>query len=106
MRGYLNNVNFGSTNFTRQAAFLHGGTGQQHFAFGLQDATNMGHGGFGSFRLGLIQFFNRAITVDEIDRTFNLDTEQINILIGTQVNPITLVMKITHNLLVVVDGMI
>jgi hypothetical protein len=72
MRGYLNNVNFGSTNFTRQAAFLHGGTGQQHFAFGLQDATNMGHGGFGSFRLGLIQFFNRAITVDEIDRTFNL----------------------------------
>ena len=72
MRGYLNNVNFGSTNFTRQAAFLHSGTGQQHFAFGLQDATNMGHGGYGAFRLGDIQFFNRAITVDEIDRTFNL----------------------------------
>jgi hypothetical protein len=32
----------------------------------------MGHGGFGAFRLGLIQFFDRAITVDEIDRTFNL----------------------------------
>ena len=72
MRGYLNNVNFGSTNFTRQAAFLHSGTGQQHFAFGLQDATNMGHGGYGAFRLGDIQLFNRAITVDEIDRTFNL----------------------------------
>jgi hypothetical protein len=72
MRGYLNNVSFGSVNFSRQAAFLHGGNGQQHFAFGLSDATNMGHGGFGSFRLGLIQFFNRAITVDEIDRTFNL----------------------------------
>jgi hypothetical protein len=72
MRGYLNNVSFGSINFSRQAAFLHGGNGQQHFAFGLSDATNMGHGGFGSFRLGLIQFFNRAITVDEIDRTFNL----------------------------------
>ena len=72
MRGYLNNVIFGSTNFTRQAAFLHGGNGQQHFAFGLSDATNMGHGGYGSFRLGDIQFFNRAITADEIDRTFNL----------------------------------
>jgi hypothetical protein len=72
MKGYLNNVNFGSTNFTRQAAFLSGGTGQQHFAFGLQDATNMGHGGYGSFRLGDFQFFNRAITADEIDRTYNL----------------------------------
>jgi hypothetical protein len=72
MRGYLNNASFGSVNFSRQAAFLHGGNGQQHFAFGLSDATNMGHGGFGSFRLGLIQFFDRAITVDEIDRTFNL----------------------------------
>ena len=72
MRGYLNNVLFGSTNFSRQAAFLHGGNGQQHFAFGLTDATNMGHGGYGSFRLGLIQFFDRAITADEIDRTFNL----------------------------------
>lgn len=71
MRGYLNNVSFGSVNFSRQAAFIHGGNGQQHFAFGLSDATNMGSGAFGSFRLGDIQFFNRAITVDEIDRTFN-----------------------------------
>lgn len=72
MRGYLNNVSFGSVNFSRQAAFIHGGNGQQHFAFGLNDATNMGSGAFGAFRLGDIQFFDRAITVDEIDRTFNL----------------------------------
>ena len=72
MKGYLNNVNFGSVNFNRSTAFLDGGNGQQHFAFGLSDATNMGHGGFGSFRLGDIQFFNRDITADEIDRTFNL----------------------------------
>lgn len=72
MRGFLNNVSFGSVNFSRLAAFLHGGNGQQHFAFGLSDATNMGHGGFGNFRLGNVQFFNRAITADEIDRTFNL----------------------------------
>jgi hypothetical protein len=72
MKGYLNNVNFGSVNFNRSTAFLDGGNGQQHFAFGLSDATNMGHGGFGKFRLGDIQFFNRDITADEIDRTFNL----------------------------------
>lgn len=72
LRGYLNNINFGSVNFNRSAAFINGGNGKQHFAFGLSDNTNMGHGGFGSFRLGIIQIFNRAITVDEIDRTFNL----------------------------------
>jgi hypothetical protein len=72
MKGYLNNVNFGSTAFSRQAAFLHGGNGQQYFAFGLSDFTNMGSGAYGAFRLGDIQFFNRAITADEIDRTYNL----------------------------------
>ena len=72
MRGFLNNVNFGSVNFNRSAAFIDGGNGQQHFAFGLTDATNMGSGAYGKFRLGDIQFFNRDITSDEIDRTFNL----------------------------------
>ena len=70
MKGYLNNVNFGSVNFTRDAAFLNGNG--QHFAFGLSDATNMGSGAYGSFRLGDFQIFNRAITADEIDRTYNL----------------------------------
>jgi hypothetical protein len=70
MKGYLNNVNFGSVNFTRSAAFLNGNG--QHFAFGLSDATNMGSGAYGSFRLGDLQIFNRAITADEIDRTYNL----------------------------------
>jgi hypothetical protein len=69
MRGYLNNVSFGSTNFTRAAAHLNGNG--EYFAFGLQDATNMGHGGYGNFRLGDIQFFNKALTTDEIDRTYN-----------------------------------
>lgn len=71
MKGYLNNVNFGSTSFTRSAAFLNSGNGQ-HFAFGLSDATNMGSGAYGNFRLGDFQIFNRAITTDEIDRTYNL----------------------------------
>ena len=70
MKGYLNNVSFGSTNFTRAAAHLNGNG--EYFAFGLQDATNMGSGAYGAFRLGDVQFFNRAITADEIDRTYNL----------------------------------
>jgi hypothetical protein len=72
LRGYLNNISFGSVNFNRSAAFIDGNNGNQHFAFGLSDATNMGNGGYGRFRLGIVQIFNRVITVDEIDRTFNL----------------------------------
>jgi hypothetical protein len=71
MRGYLNNINFGSVNFTRDAAHLNSGNGE-YFAFGLSDATNMGSGAYGSYRLGDFQFFNRALTVDELDRTYNL----------------------------------
>ena len=70
MKGYLNNVNFGSVNFGRAAAHLNGNG--EYFAFGLQDATNMGSGAYGNFRLGDIQFFNRCLTVDELDRTYNL----------------------------------
>ena len=71
MKGYLNNVNFGSTTFSRQAAHMYGGGGE-YFALGLSDATNMGSGIYGSFRLGDFQIFNRALTADELDRTYNL----------------------------------
>ena len=85
MKGYLNNVNFGSVNFTRDAAFLNGNG--QHFAFGLSDATNMGSGAYGSFRLGDFQIFNRAITVDEIDRTYNLYAYRYKLNQYTNWNP-------------------
>ena len=71
MKGYLDNVNFGSTNFQREAAHLYSGNGE-YFALGLTESTNMGHGGYGAFRLGDFQVFNRALTADELDRTFNL----------------------------------
>lgn len=71
MRGYLNNVNFASLNFSRQAAHTHGGGGE-FFALGLSDATNMGNGAYGAYRLGSFQVFNRALTADELDRTYNL----------------------------------
>ena len=70
MKGYLNNTNFGSIVFSRQAAHIYGGGGE-YFAFGLADATNMGSGVYGAFRLGDLQVFNRAITADEIDRSYN-----------------------------------
>ena len=71
MKGYLNNVNFGSINFQREAPHLYSGNGQ-YFALGLTESTNMGHGGYGAFRLGDFQVFNRALTADELDRTYNL----------------------------------
>ena len=71
MKGYLNNVNFGSTNFQREASHLYSGNGL-YFGIGLTESTNMGHGGYGSFRLGDFQVFNRALTPDELDRTYNL----------------------------------
>ena len=70
MKGYLNNVSFGSVSFARAAAHLNGNG--EYFAFGLQDATNMGSGAYGNFRLGDIQFFSKCLSVDEIDRTYNL----------------------------------
>jgi len=86
MKGYLNNVNFGSTTFTRDVPFSYSGNGE-HFAFGLSDATNMGSGAYGSFRLGDFQIFNRAITADEIDRTYNLYAYRYKLNQYTNWNP-------------------
>jgi hypothetical protein len=71
MKGYLNNVNFGSVNFQREAPHLYAGNGE-YFALGLTESTHMGHGGYGNFRLGDFQVFNRALSADELDRTYNL----------------------------------
>jgi len=67
--GYRNGVSFGSVTFSRQTPHQHGG-GNEVFALGLADATNMGSGAYGSFRLGAFQVYNRVLTPDEIDRNF------------------------------------
>jgi hypothetical protein len=69
MTGYRNGVSFGSTTFSRFSPHLNGG-GDQIFALGLTDATNMGHGGYGSFRLGAFQVYNTSLTSDEINRNY------------------------------------
>ena len=68
MTGYKNGVSFGTVNFTRAAAHLNGNG--EHFAIGLSDATNMGSGAYGAFRLGGFQVYNTALTSDEINRNY------------------------------------
>jgi len=68
MTGYKNGVSFSSVNFTRSAAHLNGNG--EHFAIGLSDATNMGSGAHGAFRIGSFQVYNTALTADEIDRNY------------------------------------
>jgi hypothetical protein len=67
--GYKNGVSFGTSTFTRQTPHQNGG-GNEVFALGLADGTNMGHGGYGAFRLGNFQIYNRALTADEIMRCY------------------------------------
>jgi len=68
MTGYKNGVSFSSVNFTRSAAHLNGNG--EHFAIGLSDATNMGSGAYGAFRLGGFQVYNTSLTADEINRNY------------------------------------
>jgi hypothetical protein len=69
LRGYLNGVNFGSINFTRQAPY-NNGMPMEAYAIGLADATNMGHGGYGNFRLGDFQVYNAALSTDQMNRNY------------------------------------
>lgn len=69
MYGYRNGVQFGSLTFARQTPHQHGG-GNEVFALGLADITNMGHGGYGSFRLGEFEIYNTSLTNDEIMRNY------------------------------------
>jgi len=69
MTGYRNGSSFGSVNFVRSAPHIDGG-GNQIFALGLSDATNMGHGGYGAFRLGAFQVYNTSLSLDQINRCY------------------------------------
>ena len=69
MTAYRNGVPFASSTFYRQTPHINGG-GDEVFALGLADATNMGHGGYGSFRLGAFQIYNSALSDDEINRCY------------------------------------
>jgi len=68
MTGFKDGVSFGTTNFTRAAAHLNGNG--EYFAVGLTDATNMGSGAYGAFRLGGLQVYNTSLTSDEMNRNY------------------------------------
>jgi hypothetical protein len=68
LTGYKNGVSIGSITFNREAPH-NNGLGE-HFAFGLNDATNMGSGAFGSFRLGNFQIYKTSLSSDEINRNY------------------------------------
>jgi len=67
LTGYRNGVSFGSVNFNRLTPHTDGG-GNEVFAIGLSDATNMGSGAYGSFRLGSFQVYNTCLSLDQINR--------------------------------------
>jgi hypothetical protein len=67
LTGYRNGASFGSVTFNRQAPHVDGG-GDQVFALGLSDVTNMGSGAFGNFRLGAFQVYNTSLSLDQINR--------------------------------------
>lgn len=70
IKGYLDNVNFGSATVARQTPQASGNG--LYYGIGLTDFTNLGSGAYGNFRLGDFQVFSKALTADEMDRTFNL----------------------------------
>ena len=70
IKGYLDNVLFGSAAVTRSIP-QDSGNGL-YYGIGLSDATNLGSGAYGAFRLGDFQVFSKALTADEVDRTYNL----------------------------------
>jgi hypothetical protein len=70
LTGYKDGVSFGSVVTNRQSPQLNGNG--LYYGIGLADATNMGSGAYGAFRLGDFQVFDRGITADEVNRMYNL----------------------------------
>jgi hypothetical protein len=69
LRGYLDGVLFGTTTFNRDVPHAYSGNGL-YYCFGKSDATNMGDGTYGQYRLGSLQVYDRALTDDEVSRSW------------------------------------
>lgn len=70
MRGNLDGVDFGSLSFNREVPHSNSGNGM-YYALAKNETTNMGGtGGFGQYRLGYFRVYNRALSEDEIDRSW------------------------------------
>jgi hypothetical protein len=85
LTGYKNGTSFGVVVTPRQSPVLNGNG--LYYGIGLTDATNMGSGTYGSFRLGDFQVFDRGITVDEVNRIYNLYAYRYGIYPYSNWNP-------------------
>jgi hypothetical protein len=68
LTGYKNGVSFSSTTTGRQTPTANGNG--LYYGIGLADATNMGSGAYGAFRLGSFQVYSSALTADEMNRNY------------------------------------
>ena len=68
LTGYKNGVSFSSTTTGRQTPTSNGNG--LYYGIGLADATNMGSGAYGAFRLGGFQVYSSALTADEMNRNY------------------------------------
>lgn len=69
LKGYLNGTYFGEITFNREVPHSNSGNGM-YYALAKNDATNMGNGSFGQYRLGYFRVYNRVLSEDEIDRSW------------------------------------
>lgn len=68
LSGYKDGVSFSSTATGRQTPTSNGNG--LYYGIGLADATNMGSGAYGAFRLGDFQVYSSALTADEMNRNY------------------------------------
>ena len=69
LSGYLDGVLFGTTTFNRDVPHAYSGNGL-YYCFGKSETTNMGDGTYSQYRLGSLQVYDRALTLDEISRSW------------------------------------
>ena len=69
LRGYLDGVIFGTVTFNRDVPHAYSGNGL-YYCFGKSETTNMGDGTYAQYRLGSLQIYDRALTDDEVSRSW------------------------------------
>ena len=69
LRGYLDGNLFGTITFNRNIQHAYSGNGL-YYCFGKSETTNMGDGTHAKYRLGSLQVYDRALTADEVSRSW------------------------------------
>lgn len=65
LTAYINGVSVGSTTLTRSPP------GNLFYAIGAHDATSMGDGGYGNFKLYAFHYYKRALSLNEVKLNYN-----------------------------------